>query len=186
MLLTDMLPTTQVFDSVIVYHDGSRKFITKAQEALIFGAMNAGNKNIITPLLGQITFSAIAKVLAIKDFYDQYPDEMPDTRNTFDENYPEYSRGGNDQVRTPTENARKLMIEGALKSCQEAGKSDEETAKFLAVFTSPWSKKKEYWQAIHDKYKTSKDKNMQSWVAKAKLELKKLSTAAPLDKKDIK
>ncbi len=168
------LPTTQKFNSVIVYHDGSRKFITKPQEDLIFGAMNAGNKNIITPLLGQITFSAIAKVLSLSDFYDQYPDEMPETRNTFDEVYPEYSRGGSGQVRTPTENARKLMIEGALKSCQEAGKSDEETAKFLSVFTAPWSRKKEYWQAIYDKYKTSKDKNMQSWVAKAKKELEKL------------
>jgi len=72
-------PITQV----IIFHDGARKFITESQSALIFQGSAGTNKSITTPQLGLITFSSIARIISLNDFYEQFPDERPETRPEF-------------------------------------------------------------------------------------------------------
>ncbi len=75
--------STNPITHVIVFHDKSKKFITEAQSNLIFQASCGTSKSITTPQLGLITFSAIAKIIELKEFYDQYPDERPEFRPEF-------------------------------------------------------------------------------------------------------
>lgn len=69
-------PITQV----IIFHDGSKKFITESQASLIMQSSNGQNKSITTPNLGMISFSSIAKVITLKEYYEQYPDQVPEYR----------------------------------------------------------------------------------------------------------
>lgn len=68
------------FTQVIIFHDGSKKFITEDQAVEIMRASGSQLKSITTPKLGMISFSSIAKIITLKDFYDQYPDQMPETK----------------------------------------------------------------------------------------------------------
>ncbi len=113
--------STDLKTSVIIFHDKSRKFITKAQESLIFQASGSSAKSITTPALGMITFSAIAKVMDIKDFYDEYPDERPETREEWKETKEEH---------IPIEKMAELSkekLKGLLKGLKQY--LDEELAK---------------------------------------------------------
>ena len=96
--------------SVIVFHDKSKKWVTKAQAEHIFNAScEPGQKGILID--GSFyTFSSISKILSLKDFYDQFPDERPaETRNQFEE---QYGSLGNQQIRKPTGRAKELMLSG--------------------------------------------------------------------------
>jgi len=104
--------STDLMTQVIVFHDGSHKMITEAQAALIFQA-SAGTdkKSITTPKLGMITFSSIAKVISLEDFYTQYPDKRPEApRETFTEEHKLLN-----QVRQPTQKAMELMKKGFIQ-----------------------------------------------------------------------
>lgn len=78
-----MTLSNTVYDHVIVFVDKSTKFITESQSALILQASCSTAKQITTPALGMITFSSIAKILKVADFYDQYPDKRPAIRPEF-------------------------------------------------------------------------------------------------------
>lgn len=67
---------------VIIFHDGSKKMITEAQSHLIFQA-SSNQKSISTPQLGLINFSAIAKIISLADYYDQYPENVPEPAKEF-------------------------------------------------------------------------------------------------------
>lgn len=133
-----MTLTTDVKTHVIVFHDKSRKHITKEQANFIFQASATSTvPAITTPQLGRITFSSIAKIITIDDFYEQYPNERPEKPyNTFEENYPEYSKG-NQQIRKPTERAKELMKKGFVGYfTKERGLSQEQAENNFKDFIS--------------------------------------------------
>jgi hypothetical protein len=116
--------------SVIVFHDKSKKWVTKAQAEHIFNAScEPGQKGILID--GSFyTFSAISKILSLKDFYDQFPDERPaETRNQFED---VYGSVGNQQIRKPTGRAKEMMVEGFIKQRMHVGKTREEAKQDLA------------------------------------------------------
>lgn len=105
--------STESLNQVIVFHDKSHKFITTGQANLILQAsVQTGSKVITTPNLGMITFSSIAKIISIDDFYTQYPEHRPEApRDTFKELYGDI----NQQVRQPTERAKELLKKGFIQ-----------------------------------------------------------------------
>lgn len=105
--------STERMTQVIVFHDKSHKFITDPQAALIFQASAAtGSKFITTPNLGMITFSSIAKVVTVEDFYTQYPQyRVEASRDTFKELYGDF----NQQIRYPVKDSLELMKKGFIQ-----------------------------------------------------------------------
>ena len=71
--------TTEVNNQVIIFHDGSRLFVTDKQVEKITEQIQLGQKGIWINK-NYYTFSSISKIISLKDFYDQYPDQMPDYR----------------------------------------------------------------------------------------------------------
>lgn len=62
---------------VIVFHDGSRKFITKPTHDAIWSLSGSGQEKL---KIGDslIAFSSIAKILSLSEFREQYPNEQTD------------------------------------------------------------------------------------------------------------
>lgn len=107
-----MLPSTSVIENVIVFHDGSREFITKKQADQLVQQSSGGLKGA-TFNGNYIAFSAIAKILTAQKYYEQYPDEAPPVRNEY-----EMSREECVPVARTIEQ-RKEMLNGALKGLQQ-------------------------------------------------------------------
>jgi hypothetical protein len=59
---------------VVIFHDKSKKFISQAAHDAIWNMSSTGSEKL---RLGDnmISFSSIAKILTLKEFYTQYPDE---------------------------------------------------------------------------------------------------------------
>ena len=121
--------STEIKNQVIVFHDKSHKFITQAQASLIFQASGTNAKSITTPALGMITFSAIAKVMSIDDFYTEYPqhrEEQP--RDLFKEMY------SNQQIRQPSTRAGELIKKGFIDYKISRNKTYEQALKEFNEF----------------------------------------------------
>ena len=128
--------TTEKKTQVIVFHDGSYKFITDQQAALIFQASTTSAKSITTFNLGFIQFSAIAKVISVNDFYIQYPEKREEqSRDMFSGLYSEYAQG-NQQIRQPAPRARELMLQGMRQTFRDMGKNEMEVERCLDNFIS--------------------------------------------------
>jgi hypothetical protein len=106
--------TTNPVTQVIIFHDSSRKMITEPQANLIFQASAGQNKSITTPQLGMITFSAIAKIISLNDFYEQYPDERPDYRPEWKAEPTEPYKSVQDQIQ-----ANEAMRSGVVKGLEQ-------------------------------------------------------------------
>lgn len=104
---------TNVNNQVMIFHDGSKRFITDSQASLIFQASCGTNKSITTPQLGMITFSSIAKIISIEDFYDQYPEERPEYRPEWKETPVEPYKSVQDQIQ-----ANEAMRSGVVKGLE--------------------------------------------------------------------
>lgn len=103
--------TPHTLTQVIVYHDGTFKMISEPQASLIFQASTqTDSKSIVTQNLGLVVFSSIAKIISVKDFYEQYPQHRPETPRDFT---PEYKLLN--QVRQPTKEALDLMKKGFIQ-----------------------------------------------------------------------
>jgi hypothetical protein len=76
--------STEVKESVIIFFDGSRKFVTKNQADFIITESTGSKKGIVID--GSFrTFSSISKVLAISEFYQEYPEEQPNLIQRWEE-----------------------------------------------------------------------------------------------------
>lgn len=73
--------STEVKNTVIIFHDGSRKFITNRQADIVISQSTTAAKGI--KIDGSfIAFSSISKILTLQEFYNEYPDERPpETQN---------------------------------------------------------------------------------------------------------
>lgn len=107
-----MLPSTSVIENVIVFHDGSREFITKKQADQLVQQSSSGLKGA-TFNGNYIAFSAIAKILTAQKYYEQYPDEAPPVRNEYEMSREEYVPIAR------TIEQRKEILNGAMKGLQE-------------------------------------------------------------------
>ncbi len=71
--------STEQKNKVIIFHDGSKLFITSQQEELIYQISGTPTKHI--RIDGNMyAFSTMAKIIDLKDYYDQYPEQRPETR----------------------------------------------------------------------------------------------------------
>jgi len=103
--------------SIIVFYDKSKKWVTRAQAEYLFNASCEPNKKGVKIDGSFYTFSSISKILSLKDFYDQFPDERPVT--TVDHFKDNYGHLGNQQTRKPTKNALKQMLSGLATYIRE-------------------------------------------------------------------
>ena len=70
--------TTNLQNYIIVFFDGSVKFITqKEYEAIMTQSTNNFLKEIILTDKCKYTFSNMSKVLSLSEYYSQYPDRIP-------------------------------------------------------------------------------------------------------------
>lgn len=68
--------STDVKNQVIIFHDKSKKFVTKQQAEVVINQSTTAAKGI--KIDGSfIGFSSISKILSLQEFYNQYPDERP-------------------------------------------------------------------------------------------------------------
>lgn len=108
--------------SVIVFHDGAKKWISEKQAEFIMN-QDGSRKTII--LDGSMyNLSSIAKILSYSEYYEQYPPEHQEyERDTFEDIY---GAQGNQQIRQPTEHAKELMKQGFIQYHLEKGKTPEQ------------------------------------------------------------
>lgn len=71
-----MMPSTEVNTHVIIFFDGSRKYIPTAIADRMFAA-DSEIKNV-TFNGSLINLASISKILSLEEFYEQYPKEQPD------------------------------------------------------------------------------------------------------------
>ncbi len=107
-----MLPSTSVIENVIIFHDGSKEFITKKQADQLVQQSSGGLKGA-TFNGNYIAFSAIAKILTAQKFYEQYPDESPPVRAEYQTSHEEYLPIAR------TIEQRKGMLNGAMKGLEQ-------------------------------------------------------------------
>lgn len=152
--------STNPITQVIIFHDGSKKFITEPQASLIFQVSAGQTKSITTPNLGMITFSSIAKIISIDDFYEQYPEQRPEYRQEWKEQPVEPYQTLEEQA-LATERGRNGLIKGLEQFIREAESRGESTVNAQEILnnykenklTEGTKKEKAYYRAIVDKYK---------------------------------
>jgi hypothetical protein len=158
--------STEVFSNVIIFHDGSRKFITEEQYTYLLEQQSLGHKSITTPKLGYIAYSSIAKIPEILDFYNQYPDERPEYRPEWKGPVTEPYKSLEEQA-LATERGRNGLIEGLNKFINQAQGRGENPVHAMEILenykagrlTGAEKRKKGYWQAVYEKYKDKQDRN---------------------------
>ena len=99
-------------ESVIIFHDKGEKWITEKQADYVLEQSCQPNAKGIKLDGSFYTFSSMAKILSEKDYYEQYPDKRPETKNVFEEFY------GNTRDYTPMERTAeqsKNQFSGLLK-----------------------------------------------------------------------
>lgn len=141
---------------VIVFHDGSHKYITAQQASLIFQA-SASAKTITTPQLGLISIPSIAKIVEIDDFYEQYPDKRPESRPEWKEPREEYK--SIEQQALADESRRNGLVKGIKEYIAEADRRGEPAINAREIL-SRWEKgqrnvtdTRSYHQKTVDKYR---------------------------------
>lgn len=72
--------TTEVNSQVIIFHDGSKVFITDNQAESVI-QMSGGQSKGIKINGNYYTFSSISKIVSTQEYYNQYPDQVPDHRS---------------------------------------------------------------------------------------------------------
>lgn len=100
---------------IILFHDKSKKEITDEQYAKLLEVSATGAKGIE---IGKsfYTFSSMAKIPNKEDYQREYPEEMPEARNVFEELY------GNTRNYTPIESTaeqNKNRSRGLLKGLKQ-------------------------------------------------------------------
>lgn len=121
-------------DHVIVYHDGSRKWVSAKVAEMVL--IKSCDKDLQATIINgeHFKFSAIAKIIPKEEFFEQYPDERPEeVRNTFQDIYGDV---GNQQIRQPTQRAAELMKQGFMKYHAEQGRTPEQAEEKWKQFKS--------------------------------------------------
>lgn len=115
--------STETKNHVIIFNDSSKIFITKVQAHNIFHGSMGSNPNF--ELDGNMyKFSAVKKILNLKEFYNQYPDQRPKEYPT----EPEVPREKYTSVTKTFEKNKhilELMLKGLLKYIKERGGWDK-------------------------------------------------------------
>lgn len=114
-------------DHVILFTDKSKIFISQSDYLRILKI--SGQNKLFTLENKTYNFSSIYKILDIEEYYNQYPDSRPVQYKTIQEQYPEESFGGNQQIRKPTSRARELMLQG-IKQYSTTYTGEEENPVF--------------------------------------------------------
>lgn len=102
--------TNKVRDRVIVFNDGSSKFITREQEEMLFSpaVVNYGSARIDGDY---INLKSISRVISIEDYYSQFPAKRPAAE------YSEFDHKAFSEIRKGRvrKSALESMIEGMKK-----------------------------------------------------------------------
>ena len=107
---------------IILFHDNSTKEISEKIGKILTEKMENPNNMQGVNINGSFyKFSSIAKILTLNDYYQQYPDQRPETIKEWT-----YPIEGNQQIRKPTTRARELMKQGFVQYHKEQGRTDEE------------------------------------------------------------
>lgn len=138
---------------VIVFYDGSKKFITARQYQLILEASSKELKSISTSQLGFISFGAISKIPEIEDYYNQYPDERPDYRAEYQ---PEEDTRTSQQKERDYQRVRQGIVKGLQDFCKTH--ADAKQAKLVLDHVVGEEQHGGYWEGIVEKYK-DKERN---------------------------
>jgi hypothetical protein len=125
----------------IIFHDGSKKLISQQAYDAIWSLSGDGKEKL---RLGDslISFSSIAKILPLSEFYDQYPKERQPQRNVFQFNggieEPTLLEGKKFNPLEYGDKCLKEMIKGLKKYiASDKYKGSEETLELL----HSWEKK---------------------------------------------
>lgn len=140
--------TTDPCTHVIVFYDGSKKFITTRQYQLILEASSKELKSISTSQLGFISFGAISKIPEIEDYYNQYPDERPDYRAEYQ---PEEDTRTSQQKEHDYQRVRQGIVKGLQGFCKTH--PDAQQAKSVLSYMLGNEKNEGYWERVVEKYK---------------------------------
>jgi hypothetical protein len=137
----------------IIFHDKSHKLITASQYNYILS--QSGKTFFVTPALGYITMSSIARIPEIEDFYEQFPDKKSQYLNYTpkEELPPEYAKRTDEENKKMAEFARNGIIRGLQLFCSNnpGSKNAEEILSNILNGKSA-TKSKNYWQAVVEKY----------------------------------
>lgn len=120
--MTQELSTEVRNDAVLVFKDGSHKFIDENQHKAILGSINTDVRGFTIASTGEyFDYAMVSKVLTLSAFYEQYPQHKPEhTRDTWTEIKNSLP---NQQIRKPCTKQRELMMQGWMKA---TGKSEQE------------------------------------------------------------
>lgn len=148
--------TTKILDHVIIFWDGSKKFITQGQHDFL--VQNSDGTKKTFPLDNQLySFSSISKLLTLKEFYDQYPDQMPETRPQL--NVEEVKPMSLDEQAKHNQAVRNGLIQGLEREIAIAEARGEDRTAARAILES-YKKGRanehnnsNYWVKVVEKYK---------------------------------
>lgn len=145
--------TTDPCTHVIVFYDGTKKFITTKQYQIILEASSRELKSVSTSQLGYISFGAISKIPEIEDYYNQYPEERPDYRAEFQ---PKIDNRTPEQQERDYQRVRQGIVKGLQDFCKTH--SDAKQAKEVLNHVLGNEQHEGYWEGVVEKYK-DKERN---------------------------
>lgn len=68
--------TKEVREYIVLFIDGSKKFLTKKQFTILMQASGGRAKGVVMDN-SFIAFSSISKIMELEEYYKQYPDKRP-------------------------------------------------------------------------------------------------------------
>lgn len=126
--MTQELSTDVRNDAVLVFKDGSHRFIEEKQHKAILASINSDVRGFTVVSTGEyFDYAMVSKVLTLSAFYEQYPQHRLEyTRNDWEEMKKDME--ANQQIRKPCTKQREFMMQGWMKA---TGKTEEEFKKFF-------------------------------------------------------
>jgi hypothetical protein len=148
--------TTKILDHVIIFWDGSKIFVTKGQNDQISQKRRNGEKSFS---IDDCSYDCkgVNKQLTLKQFYDQYPDQMPETRPQL--NVEEVKPMSLDEQAKHNQAVRNGLIQGLEREIAIAEARGEDRTAARAILES-YKKGRanehnnsNYWVKVVEKYK---------------------------------
>lgn len=151
--------TTDVKSRIILFRDKSTLYISEQQANMIYQQSSGGNKGLL--INGNYySFADITKIMAVSDYYEQYPEKIPLSRETT--NVPDKIPYKSAEAQgLASERRRQQMISGITSFITQAEYRGENPIHAKAILKR-WqdykisvreNTEKGYYQKVVDKYK---------------------------------